>query len=117
MKSNVKNKNQPQTDKILKKLKNDFEKEKKQYQKLMKNYKFSLALSLIHKFLWHRLADIYLEQLKDEIKNGNIKVLEELKKVYLDNLTMLHPFAPFVTEVIWKKFFGEKETILKVNIK
>jgi len=117
MKSNVKNKNQTQTNKILKKLKNDFEKEKKQYQKLMKNYKFSLALSLIHKFLWHRLANIYLEQLKDEIKNGNIKVLEELKKVYLDNLKMLHPFAPFVTEVIWKKFLGEKETILKVNIK
>jgi valyl-tRNA synthetase len=113
--TNIKNKNQPQTNKILKNLKNEFKKEKRQYQRLMKNYKFSLALSLIHKFLWHRLADIYLEQLKDEIKNGNIKVLEELKKFYLDNLKMLHPFAPFVTEVIWKKFFGEKETILKVN--
>jgi len=30
---------------------------------------------------------------------------------------MLHPFAPFVTEVIWKKFLGEEKTILKVNIK
>jgi len=117
IKLDIKNKSKPQINKILKKLKNDFEKEKKQYQKLMKNYKFSLALTLIHKFLWHRLADIYLEQLKDEIKNGNIKVLKELKKVYLDNLTMFHPFAPFVTEVIWKKFLGEKETILKVTIK
>lgn len=115
LKTNIKNKNEnkTQTNKILKNLKNEFKKEKRQYQRLMKNYKFSLALSLIHKFLWHRLADIYLEQLKDEIKNGNIKVLEELEKVYLDNLKMLHPFAPFVTEVIWKKLFGEEETILK----
>jgi len=116
-KSDIKNKNQAQTDKILKKLKDEFEKEKRQYQKLMKNYKFSLALSLIHKFLWHKFADIYIEQLKDATKSGNIKVLEELKKVYLDNLKMLHPFAPFVTEAIWKKFKGEKQTILKVTIK
>jgi len=115
-KSNIKNKNRPQALKILENLKNEFEKEKKHYQKLMKNYKLSLALTLIHKFLWHRLADFYLEQLKEEIKNGNINVLDELKKVYLENLKMLHPFAPFVTEVIWKKFMGEKETILKVKI-
>jgi len=114
---NIKSKNQPQNNKILKKLRAESIKEKKQYHKLMKSYKFSLALTLIHKFLWHRLANVYLEQLKDEIKNGNIKVLEELRRVYLENLIMLHPFAPFVTEVIWKKFSGEEETILKVNIK
>jgi len=102
---------------ILKNLKNEFNKEKKQYQNLMKNYRFSLALTLIHKFLWHKLADFYLEKLKEEIKNGNINVLNELKEVYLKNLVMLHPFAPFVTEVIWKKFFGEEETILKVVMK
>jgi len=103
--------------KIIKNLKNEFAKEKKQYKNLMKNYRFSLTLSLIHKFLWHKFADFYIEQLKEEIKNGNIKVLKELKKVYLYNLIMLHPFAPFVTEVIWKKFFGEEETILKVGMK
>jgi len=102
---------------ILKNLKNEFDKEKKQYKNLMKRYRFSLALSLIHKFLWHRLADIYIEQLKEEIKNGNIKVLKELKEVYLYNLVMFHPFAPFVTEAIWKKFFGEEETILQMKIK
>jgi len=103
--------------KILKNLKNEFNKEKKQYQNLMKNYRFSLSLTLIHKFLWHKFADIYIEQLKEEVKNGNIKVLNELKKIYLKNLVMLHPFAPFVTEAIWKKFFGEQETILKVKIR
>ena len=107
----------PKILKILEKLKNEFSKEKKQYQTLMKNYRFSLALSLLHKFLWHKFADFYLEKLKYEIKNGNINILNELKEIYLKNLVMLHPFAPFVTEVIWKKFFGEKETILKVNIK
>lgn len=111
-KTDIKNKDQTQTAKILKNLKNEFEKEKKQYQQLMKNYKFSLALGQTHKFLWHRLADIYLEQLKEEIKNGKIKVLEEIKKIYLENLKMLHPFAPFVTEAIWKIFKGQSENII-----
>jgi len=112
-----KKKSSPNILKILKNLRNEFTKEKKLYQNLMKNYRFSLALTLIHKFLWHRFADIYIEKLKEEIKNGNIKVLNELKKIYFKNLVMLHPFAPFVTEAIWKKFFGEEETILKINLK
>jgi valyl-tRNA synthetase len=48
--------------------------------------------------------------LKDEVINGNIEVLGELKEVYLENLKMLHPFIPFVTEAVWKVF--NRESIL-----
>ena len=76
----------------------------------MDSYRFSKALGLVYEFIWHRFADFYIEQLKDEIINGNIEALEELKEVYLENLKMLHPFIPFVTEAGWKVF--NKESIL-----
>ncbi|MCX7881194.1 MAG: valine--tRNA ligase [Patescibacteria group bacterium] len=97
---------------IIKKLKKEYVNEKKRYLKLMKDFKFSLALSLLYKFLWHRLADFYIERLKEEFKNGNIKASKVLEDVFLGNLIMLHPFTPFVTEAIWRIYYNKKESIL-----
>lgn len=96
----------------LKKLQKELTEEKKNYLKYMKTYKFSMALDLIYTFLWHRLADIYIEELKDELKNGNIKAAEALREAYFENLKMLHPFMPFVTEAVWQTFNGEDKSIL-----
>ena len=96
----------------LNKLQKEFEKEKKQYFKHMNSYQFSKALGLVYEFIWHRFADFYIEQLKDEIINGNIEALKVLKEVYLENLKMLHPFVPFVTEAVWK-VFNKKSILLK----
>lgn len=102
---------------LVNKLNKEFLAEKKQYLKYMESYQFSQALGLVYEFLWHRFADFYIEELKEEIINGNIKVLEVLKRVYFENLKMIHPFAPFVTEAVWKKFNGEESSILKSKIK
>ncbi len=102
--------------KIVQKLKKEFKEEKEKYLKLMNSYRFSQALGLVNKFLWRRLADFYIEQLKEPLKDGNIKTLEVLKKVYFENLKMLHPFAPFVTEAVWKIFKGKDQSILKENL-
>ena len=83
----------------------------------MDSYKFSQALGLVYEFLWHRFADFYLEELKEELRNGNIIVLNKLEKVYFENLKMLHPFIPFVTEAVWKTFYGEKSSILLQKLK
>jgi valyl-tRNA synthetase len=104
-------KNESQNAKDLENLNKEFKKEKKQYIKYMDSYQFSKALGLVYEFIWHRFADYYLEQLKDEVINGNIKASEELKRVYLENLKILHPFIPFVTELVWKVF--NKESILE----
>ncbi len=85
---------------------------KKKYITHMESYKLSYGFGELYEFIWHRYADHYIEQLKDELKNGNIKALEVLREVYLDSLKMLHPFMPFVTEAIWKIFQGENESIL-----
>ena len=103
--------------KILKNLETEFKKEKKQYLKYMDSYQFSKALGLVYEFIWHRFADYYIEQLKDGVINGNIEALEELKSVYLENLKMLHPFIPFVTETVWKVFNKESSSILLERLK
>ena len=100
----------PNKSKILSEMQKEFKKEKKQYLKYMESYQFSKALGLTYEFIWHRFADYYIEQLKDGVINGNIEALGGLKEVYLENLKMLHPFIPFVTETVWKVF--EKDSIL-----
>ena len=112
MNRNQKSKVKSQKPKVLDDLKKEFEAEKKNYFKAMNSFKFSQALGDSYEFIWHRLADFYIEQLKDVIINGNIEALEALENVYLENLKMLHPFAPFVTEAVWKTFNGEESSIL-----
>lgn len=115
-KSKIQNPNQIQNSKpkILKELEKEYKEEKKKYLKHMNSYQFSKALGLVYEFIWHRFADYYIEQLKDEVINGNIEAVQDLKEVYLENLKMLHPFIPFVTEKVWKVF--EKDSILKSSL-
>jgi valyl-tRNA synthetase len=115
-KHQIPNKSQIQNFKLLKQLDKEFNEEKKKYLKLMENYKFSQALFLIYNFIWHRIADFYIEESKKLGKNDKIVFLDLLKKVFLENLKMLHPFVPFVSEAIWQKFNGEKSTLSKANL-
>ena len=59
------------------------------------NYRYSDAGMSLYEFLWKTLCDWYLE-----ISKGNVnpKVLLFVMKGILK---MLHPFVPYVTEVIW----------------
>ncbi len=102
--------------KILNNLEKEFKEEKKKYLRLMNHYRFSQALGLVYEFIWHRFADYYIEQLKEGLRNGNIKAYQLLEKVYFTNLKMIHPFAPFVTEAVWKQFNGEENSILKEKL-
>lgn len=99
-------------EKIIDELKKEFEEEKKKYLQLMRKYRFSQALGLIYQFLWHRLADFYIEESKKLKENDKIIFLDKLKEVFLENLKMLHPFAPFVTEAIWGIVDKKKTSIL-----
>jgi len=100
----------------LRQLQKEFKEEKKKYLKLMDSYRFSQALGLVYEFLWHRFADYYIEQLKDEVIHGNIEALKTLREVYLENLKMLHPFIPFVSDAVWKVFKGERSSILSEKL-
>ena len=89
---------------------------RKSYLKAMKAMKFSVALDLVYHFVWHRLADFYIEQLKESLRNGSIEVREALEEAFDANIKMLHPFMPFVTEAIWQATHSEKKSILEQSL-
>ncbi len=115
-KSKINNQNNSDAEKIIKKLMKEFEGVQKKYRAHMDGYKFGQVLGDLHAFIWHRVADVYIEQLKDELKNGNIEALSALENVYLGSIQMLHPFMPFETEAIWKVFHGQKSSILESRV-
>lgn len=72
----------------------------------MNKYNFSMAEEILHHFIWNEFADWYIEFSKIE-KNGKVLLY------VLDNtLRLLHPFAPFITEEIWKNLSKDKNLII-----
>jgi len=63
----------------------------------------------IYDFFWTEFCDWYLEISKGELKNPAV-----LKHVLETVLILLHPFAPFITEVIWGNLqtLPSKKTLL-----
>ncbi len=66
---------------------------------LIDRYDFSLAIEVLRDFTWNDFADWYLEIAKIEKEKDDVLlyILERL-------LILWHPFAPFVTEEIYKNF-------------
>ncbi|MFA6270093.1 MAG: valine--tRNA ligase [Candidatus Paceibacterota bacterium] len=70
----------------------------------MENYRLHLAAEKIYHYFWHTFADIIIEDCKKRIKDPSIDT--ESAKVLLyhlltEQLKLLHPFMPFITEKIW----------------
>ena len=94
----------------------EFNTVKGKFMKDMDAFRFQRGFDDLYEFMWHRLADVYIEQLKDHIKSGNIEVLDTLEKTYAECLKLLHPFMPFVTEAVWKEFYGKEKSILNSRL-
>jgi valyl-tRNA synthetase len=73
----------------------------KKVNKNLEKYRFSDAGEDIYHFMWHELADKYIENVKD--REDKDVALSVFRHVYLACLKLLHPFMPFVTEVIWEE--------------
>ena len=64
-------------------------------------YQYSMLGEKLREFTWSKFADVYLENAK--IQKG--KTTGDILLYILERLLILwHPFAPFVTEEIYKKF-------------
>jgi len=87
----------------------------KQTGKLIEQFDFSLALETLREFIWNDFADWYLEIAKVQQKDASLKESTDqiLWFVLKQSLILAHPFAPFVTEVIWKEF--ETNSLLMVE--
>lgn len=70
------------------------------------HYRFAEGYEKLYHFVWDELADWYLEASK---KQPNVALL---RRILADVLTLLHPYAPFVTETIWQTLAWEKDSLL-----
>jgi valyl-tRNA synthetase len=67
-----------------------------QIEQCMADYRFSEAIEVLYSTIWDKYADWFVESQKI-YRNTSL-----LKATLESILTMLHPFAPFVTEAIWQ---------------
>ena len=70
-------------------------------------YKISEVGQALYDFLWNDFCDWYLELSKGDKQNPAI-----LYYVLKNILILLHPYTPFVTEVIWGELPGQKEMLI-----
>jgi valyl-tRNA synthetase len=83
------------------------------------DYRFNDAAGLCYQFVWHEFCDWYIEMAKEWLY-GEDEALKKsvqttLKEVLMGVLRLLHPFMPFVTEDIWQRMPGVKESIMKAS--
>lgn len=80
----------------------------------MENYKFYLAAEKIYAYFWHTFADVIIEEVKKRIKENNDSQSAKLLLRYLleNQLKILHPFMPFVTEKIWSLLPHRKNMLI-----
>jgi valyl-tRNA synthetase len=78
----------------------------------LENYRFSPAAEELYQFVWHQLADKYIESIKQRLTNKDVTSLAVLRYVFVNCLKLLHPFTPFITEVLWSKIPRKNKDLL-----
>ncbi len=73
----------------------------------IEKFNFSYAGEVIRDFTWNDLADWYLEIAK--IQGGKWHLLNYILNTLLK---LWHPFAPFVTETIWRETYGSGSLLM-----
>ncbi|MEC7981193.1 MAG: valine--tRNA ligase [Candidatus Neomarinimicrobiota bacterium] len=83
------------------------------------SFKFNEAAKLIYEFTWNDYCDWYIEIAKtrfySEDSQSNKIAQKTSVKVLKGILTLLHPFAPFITEELWSYFKVEGDDDLIVS--
>lgn len=80
----------------------------KQVTTSLDNNAYSEAGTKIYEFLWDEYCDWYLEMSKGKDQNPQLLVA-----VMQNILKLLHPFTPFVTEVLWEKLGTKNHLIIE----
>ena len=71
------------------------------------SYRYNDAASALMEYFWNEFCDWYVEATKINFKNGDDKEKDRQASVLMnileENLRLLHPYIPFVTEEIYGK--------------
>jgi valyl-tRNA synthetase len=108
----------PEYSAVLKKdLKQEDKRILKELEKVIVNvdtalnkFRFADAGESIYQFMWHDLADKYIEHVKE--REDKEVALSVLTHIFMTTLKLLHPFMPFITEAIYQKLPGHGESIM-----
>jgi valyl-tRNA synthetase len=84
----------------------------------LEKFEFTQAFDVLHNFIWHDVADNYLEMIKYRIFEDKAKesVVTTLYELLLAITKMLAPITPFITEEFWQNFFRNYEKDLSVHV-
>lgn len=78
----------------------------------IENFEFHISAEKLYHYIWHTLADKIIEAEKETLKNGTEKEKYESYKILeyllIESIKILHPFMPFITESVYRKFYPEK---------
>lgn len=125
--NNIDFNNQDNKDIILQSL---IEKDKKHYavwQEIksdiisdIDNYRLHLATEKIYDYFWKTFCDGIIEEMKNRIeKNDNDEDKTSAKLllwiILRENILIMHPFLPFVTEEIWDIIKSPEDSILMMS--
>ena len=73
----------------------------------IKKYRMDLAAERLYHYVWHEVADKILEDSKNIFSDGKQEDKDSRKQtlyiILSTSLKLLHPFTPFITEIIWKE--------------
>ncbi len=87
----------------------------KKATKAMNEYDYYSAITAIQGFVWHEFCDYYLEDVKYRTYGSDAKSKKSaqyaLKTALLTSLKLLAPFAPFVTDEIYREFSKKPKSI------
>ncbi len=77
-------------------------------EKSFNEFRLSESLMSIYKLLWEDFSSWYLEIIKPAFgEKMDAKTYRSSISFFEDNMKILHPFMPFITEEIWQ-FLGER---------
>jgi valyl-tRNA synthetase len=84
----------------------------------MENFRYYLAGEKLYHYIWHRFADIILEESKKIFESDKSEEIMSRKQLLLHTLDeilrALHPFMPYITEEIWQEI-NEGKSLLMIE--
>lgn len=95
---------QPQSAKIaIEWYQAKFQQTLRELEKSFDQYRISEALMSIYKLIWDDFSSWFLEMVKPAYQQPiDVKTLKSVISFLEDNLKVLHPFMPFLSEEIWQ---------------
>ena len=81
--------------------------------------RFDLAAQNLYSFFWGTFCDIYVETLKPSLNSQTEDQIRETKEcamwVLTEFLKLIHPYIPFITELLWKELTPDSNSMLTAS--